>query len=71
MCSLSLFTGVEMQHVLFPPIYNNSKLCLVLQFIIIVNYRTKIAPQHLDTDERDKKICINGPVGQGLILFFV
>ena len=26
------------------------------KFIIIVNCRTKIAPQHLDTDERDKKI---------------
>ena len=47
-------TGI-IQHALFPPIYNNSKLCLVLQFIIIVNCRTKIAPQHLDTDELDKK----------------
>ena len=46
-------------NVLFPPIYNNSKLRVVLQLIIIVNCRTKIAPQHLDTDERDKnKICI-------------
>ena len=35
-------TSQSTQHVLFPTIYNNCKLCIVLQLIIIVNFKASL-----------------------------